>query len=153
MIEPQVSVPIAKAASAADAIAPDPLDEPHVQQPEFHGLCGARVRRRGVAIAHAAGQLDHRRFADQHRAGRIQFFDHRRVVVERLIAKRPRSPRCFIDVPGPRRTVSSTAAAWLAERSLDLAGLSAPNSEARFGRTSSGYFPCLLWPREIRVLS
>jgi hypothetical protein len=38
MIEPQVSVPIAKAARAALEIAPDPLEDPQVQQVEFQGF-------------------------------------------------------------------------------------------------------------------
>jgi hypothetical protein len=37
-IEPHVSVPIAKAASAALAIAPDPLDDPQVQHVSSHGF-------------------------------------------------------------------------------------------------------------------
>ena len=37
-IEPHVSVPIANAASPAATIAPEPLDEPHVQHVSFHGF-------------------------------------------------------------------------------------------------------------------
>src|SRR3954466_2152793 len=40
-IDPQVSVPIAKAASPAETIAPDPDDEPQVQQPSFQGFFAA----------------------------------------------------------------------------------------------------------------
>src|SRR3954462_720795 len=40
-IEPQVSVPIAKAASPAETIAPEPEDEPHVQHPSFQGFFAA----------------------------------------------------------------------------------------------------------------
>src|SRR3954453_17897453 len=40
-IEPQVSVPIANAASPAETMAPEPEDEPHVQQPSFHGFFAA----------------------------------------------------------------------------------------------------------------
>src|SRR4051812_48696259 len=40
-MEPQVSVPIAKAASPAETIAPEPEDEPQVQQPSFHGFLAA----------------------------------------------------------------------------------------------------------------
>src|SRR3954467_11833318 len=40
-IEPQVSVPIAKAASPAETIAPEPDDEPQVQQPSFQGFFAA----------------------------------------------------------------------------------------------------------------
>src|SRR5580704_13621981 len=43
MIEPHVSVPIANAAIAAETIAPDPLDEPQVQQPSFHGFLAGPV--------------------------------------------------------------------------------------------------------------
>jgi hypothetical protein len=38
MIEPQVSLPIANAARPAATIAPEPLDEPQVQQVSFHGF-------------------------------------------------------------------------------------------------------------------
>src|SRR5262249_42468142 len=38
MIEPQVSVPTAKAASPAATIAPEPEDEPQVQQEVFQGF-------------------------------------------------------------------------------------------------------------------
>jgi hypothetical protein len=37
-IEPHVSVPIAKAARPAATIAPEPLDDPHVQHVSFHGF-------------------------------------------------------------------------------------------------------------------
>src|SRR5208283_819619 len=37
-IEPHVSVPIANPASPAATIAPDPEDDPHVQQPVSHGF-------------------------------------------------------------------------------------------------------------------
>jgi hypothetical protein len=37
-IDPQVSVPIANAASPAATIAPDPDDDPQVQQFVFHGF-------------------------------------------------------------------------------------------------------------------
>src|SRR4051794_12007772 len=40
-IEPQVSVPIANAARPAETIAPEPDDEPQVQQPSFHGFFAA----------------------------------------------------------------------------------------------------------------
>ena len=42
-IEPQVSVPMAKAASAAATIAPEPLDDPQVQQLVFQGFFAAPV--------------------------------------------------------------------------------------------------------------
>src|SRR5215510_5945589 len=42
-IEPQVSEPIAKAAMPEQTIAADPLDDPQVQQPSFHGLRAAPV--------------------------------------------------------------------------------------------------------------
>lgn len=38
MIDPHVSVPMAKPASAAAAMAPEPLEEPQVQHPVFYGL-------------------------------------------------------------------------------------------------------------------
>src|SRR5450631_1537291 len=38
IIEPRVSEPIAQVASAAETIAPDPLEEPQVQQSVFQGL-------------------------------------------------------------------------------------------------------------------
>ena len=41
MIDPQVSVPIAKAASPAATIAPDPDDDPHVQQDVSQGFFAA----------------------------------------------------------------------------------------------------------------
>src|SRR6476646_7597888 len=44
MMEPRVSEPSAKAASPAAIIAPEPLDEPHVQQSVFHGLRAGPVR-------------------------------------------------------------------------------------------------------------
>ena len=59
-------------------------------------LARAGQRRVACGISQAAGQLDHRRFPDQHRSCAIQFFNHRRVVVERLLRQRPRSPRSRI---------------------------------------------------------
>jgi hypothetical protein len=43
MMEPQVSVPMANAASPAPAIAADPLDDPQVQQSVFQGFLAAPV--------------------------------------------------------------------------------------------------------------
>src|SRR5689334_6098559 len=43
-IDPQVSVPIANPASPAATIAPDPLDDPQVQHPSFHGFLAGPVR-------------------------------------------------------------------------------------------------------------
>src|SRR3954463_16113004 len=43
MIDPHVSVPIANAASALETIAPDPLDDPHVQHPVFQGFFAGPV--------------------------------------------------------------------------------------------------------------
>src|SRR3954466_12726906 len=40
-IEPHVSVPMANAARPAETIAPEPLEEPQVQQPSFHGFLAA----------------------------------------------------------------------------------------------------------------
>src|SRR6185369_9288395 len=37
-IEPHVSVPMANGASIAATMAPEPLDEPQVQQASFHGF-------------------------------------------------------------------------------------------------------------------
>jgi hypothetical protein len=42
-IDPHVSDPIAKPASAADTAAPAPEEEPHVQRPVSHGLRAAPV--------------------------------------------------------------------------------------------------------------
>ena len=42
-IEPQVSVPMANAASPAATIAPEPLDDPQVQQSVFQGFFAAWV--------------------------------------------------------------------------------------------------------------
>ena len=42
-MEPQVSVPIAKAASPAAVIAPEPLEEPQVQWSVFQGFLAAPV--------------------------------------------------------------------------------------------------------------
>src|SRR5580700_2606207 len=44
MMEPQVSVPMAKAAKPAATIAPDPEDEPHVQQFLSQGFFAAPSR-------------------------------------------------------------------------------------------------------------
>src|SRR5690348_7720474 len=44
MIEPRVSDPKAKAASAADTMAPEPLEEPQVQSLVFQGLRQGPVR-------------------------------------------------------------------------------------------------------------
>src|SRR5215470_10955476 len=41
IIDPQVSVPIEKAASPAATIAPEPEEEPQVQQSVFHGFFAA----------------------------------------------------------------------------------------------------------------
>src|SRR5689334_12495814 len=38
MMDPHVSVPMANGASIAETIAPEPLDEPHVQHVSFHGF-------------------------------------------------------------------------------------------------------------------
>src|SRR5262249_17375958 len=46
----------------------------------------------GVAIAHAAGQLDHRSFADQDGTDAVEMFDDSRVIVEDLIRVRLRAP-------------------------------------------------------------
>src|SRR5271170_4184019 len=43
IIEPRVSDPIAQGARAADTIAPEPLDDPHVQYFVFHGFLQAPV--------------------------------------------------------------------------------------------------------------
>src|SRR4051812_9805994 len=40
-IEPQVSVPMANPANPAETMAPEPLEEPHVQHPSFHGFLAA----------------------------------------------------------------------------------------------------------------
>ena len=51
-------------------MAPEPDDEPQVQRSGFHGLRAAPVADAdGEAIAEAAGELDHRRLAEEHGAG------------------------------------------------------------------------------------
>ena len=72
-MEPQVSVPMAKAASPAPVMAAEPLDDPQVQYSVFQGFLAAPVAEaEAIAIAHAAGQFDHRGFAQQDCACRLQ---------------------------------------------------------------------------------
>jgi len=68
MIDPHVSVPMAKAARPAATIAPEPEDDPHVQHDVFHGFFVAPSSE-----------------AEAHRAGATQILNHRRVVVQHLV--------------------------------------------------------------------
>ena len=97
-IEPQVSEPIANGTRPAATAAPGAAGRAAAPAAAFHGVMpGSGERRVRLAVAHAAGQLDHRELGDEHRAGLAQAADHGRVVVEDLLlaaAPRPTSWAC-----------------------------------------------------------
>ena len=100
-IEPQVSVPMAKAAKRGSddcAGTARRAARPAVRVPGI--FRGSGCRRRREAVAQAAGQLDHRRFAQQHRARLVQLVDDRGVVIEALVLVRLCPPRCGISLHG-----------------------------------------------------
>src|SRR6185503_7780885 len=59
--------------------------------PRIPGASADRSRRESVS--HPTRELNHRRLADQDRAGRAQLRYHRRIVIEFLIREWPRAPR------------------------------------------------------------
>ena len=72
-IEPPVSVPSAPGVSPAATAAPDPLEEPPVKWPVFHGL-----RAGGQARSNEGPpwrELVRRQLAEQHAAGLVQARD------------------------------------------------------------------------------